>query len=173
MASFRDHGYDGASLAELSAATGLGKASLYHHFPGGKADMASEVIEHLEAGLERDLFAPLRATAPPQRKLDAMLDAIVAFYDGGRKACLLERMCASTDRKQFRRPLARVFAAWLEAIEALAVEAGLPVALARTRAEDFVVRVEGALVVSAGVGSTAVFERTMANLRAVTLAKPR
>ena len=41
LATFRDQGYDGASLAELSAATGLGKSSLYHHFPGGKVDMAA------------------------------------------------------------------------------------------------------------------------------------
>ncbi len=39
-AAFRRDGYDGASIARLSAATGLGKASLYHYFPGGKQDMA-------------------------------------------------------------------------------------------------------------------------------------
>ncbi|MEP7000146.1 MAG: helix-turn-helix domain-containing protein, partial [bacterium] len=31
--TFRDRGYEGASLAELSAATGLMKSSLYHYFP--------------------------------------------------------------------------------------------------------------------------------------------
>ncbi|MEM8810542.1 MAG: TetR/AcrR family transcriptional regulator, partial [Cyanobacteria bacterium P01_G01_bin.38] len=31
---FRRYGYEGASLSMLSKATGLGKASLYHHFPG-------------------------------------------------------------------------------------------------------------------------------------------
>ncbi|MFT7651655.1 MAG: TetR/AcrR family transcriptional repressor of lmrAB and yxaGH operons, partial [Candidatus Azotimanducaceae bacterium] len=33
---FITRGYDGATLAHLSASTGLSKASLYHHFPGGK-----------------------------------------------------------------------------------------------------------------------------------------
>ena len=41
-------GYDGASLAELSKATGLGKSSLYHYFPAGKDDMVRAVLEHLE-----------------------------------------------------------------------------------------------------------------------------
>ena len=36
MAVIRREGYDGASLAQLSKATGLGKGSLYHHFPSGK-----------------------------------------------------------------------------------------------------------------------------------------
>jgi AcrR family transcriptional regulator len=39
--TFRTHGYGGASVAVLLRAAGLSKASLYHHFPGGK-----------EAGLE-------------------------------------------------------------------------------------------------------------------------
>ena len=42
MATFRSDGYDGASLAELSQRTGLGKSSLYHYFPGGKAEMATQ-----------------------------------------------------------------------------------------------------------------------------------
>ncbi|HKX35432.1 MAG TPA: TetR/AcrR family transcriptional regulator, partial [Rhizorhapis sp.] len=33
---FREHGFEGASLAIISARTGLGKGSLYHFFPGGK-----------------------------------------------------------------------------------------------------------------------------------------
>lgn len=40
---FRDHGYEGASLADLSRATKLGKSSLYHHFPRGKEQMAEAV----------------------------------------------------------------------------------------------------------------------------------
>jgi AcrR family transcriptional regulator len=38
---FREHGYEDASLSLLSQATGLGKGSLYHFFPGGKEEMAS------------------------------------------------------------------------------------------------------------------------------------
>ena len=39
-AVFRKWGYEGATLRMISEATGLGRASLYHHFPGGKDDMA-------------------------------------------------------------------------------------------------------------------------------------
>src|SRR5687767_6837809 len=41
---FRSHGYEGATLALISQATGLGKGSLYHFFPGGKAQMAADVL---------------------------------------------------------------------------------------------------------------------------------
>jgi AcrR family transcriptional regulator len=170
MRTFRENGYDGASLAELSAATGLGKSSLYHHFPGGKVDMAQQVLAHFEAALEHALFEPLRSDAAPEKKLGAMLDTLSAFYDGGRQACLLERLCASVDRRTFRRPLASAFAKWIDAVEDLGRQAGIPKALARTRAEDLVVRIEGALIVCAGTGDTKVFERTIAQLRASVLA---
>src|SRR5688572_28235087 len=141
LSTFRDRGYEGASLAELSAATGLVKASLYHYFPGGKRDMAEQVMAHLEAQLSASVFAPLQSTQAPAKKLGAMLDAIDAFYEGGKKACLYERMCASVDSAQFQRPLRRAFASWIDAVEALCVEAGLSKGLARARAEDFVVRI--------------------------------
>ena len=141
------------------------KSSLYHYFPGGKADMALQVLEHLEAALEASLFEPLRSDQPPDKKLSAMLDAVWDFYGGGRQACLLEPLCASVDRKSFGRPLARVFEKWIKAVETLAGEAKLPRAIARSRAEDLVVRIEGALVVCAGTGDTKVFARTIAELR--------
>lgn len=171
LSTFRDHGYDGASMTQLSAATGLGKSSLYH-FPGGKADMAEQVLAHLDAQLAVALFEPLRSKQSPARKLTAMLTTIDAFYEGGRKACLLERLCASVDRARFRRPLAHAFNAWIEAVESVCLQAGLPRALARHRAEDLVVRIEGALVVCAGTGDPSVFERTLEELRRSILTPP-
>jgi AcrR family transcriptional regulator len=171
--TFRDMGYEGASLAELSAATGLMKSSLYHYFPGGKKDMAEQVMAHLDRQLATDLYQPLRSAQTPAAKLSAMLDTIDAFYEGGRKACLLERLCASVDRTRFRRPLRRAFTAWMEAVEVICLEAGLPKGVARARAEDFVVRIEGALIVCAGTDDYGVFVRTIKGLRASVLAPHR
>ena len=168
--TFRDRGYEGSSLAELSTATGLGKSSLYHYFPGGKADMAAQVLAHLDQQLATSLYEPLRSERAPAKKLGAMLDALDAFYEGGRKACLLERLCASVDRTRFLRQLRRGFTTWMEAVEALCLEAGLSKAVARARAEDFVVRIEGALVVCAGTDDYGVFARTIRDLRASVLA---
>jgi TetR/AcrR family transcriptional repressor of lmrAB and yxaGH operons len=167
--TFRDRGYEGSSLAELSTATGLGKSSLYHYFPGGKEDMAEQVLAHLDRQLAANLYEPLRSDQPPTKKLGLMLDVIDAFYEGGRKACLLERLCASVDRTRFRRPLRQAFVMWIEAVEAICLQAGLSKAAARARAEDFVVRIEGALIVCAGTGDTGVFARTLKDLRSSVL----
>lgn len=168
--TFRERGYEGASLAELSAATGLMKSSLYHHFPGGKEDMAEQVLAYLDAQLTATVYQPMRSTQPPAKKLALMLDAIDAFYEGGRKACLYERLCASVDRAKFRRPLKRAFAAWMDAVETLCLEAGLSKSVARARAENLVVRIEGALVVGVGADDFGVFARTMKELRSSVLA---
>ncbi len=170
MDLFRNKGFDGASVSDISESTGLGKSSLYHHFPNGKEEMALQVLAHLEEQLESALFEPMRAADLPRRKLDRMLDTIDSFYDGGKKACLLERLCASVDARRFRRPLGHAFARWIDAVEALGVESGLPRAVARTRAEDLVVRIEGALVVCAGTGDTSVFTRAIRDLRESVLA---
>jgi AcrR family transcriptional regulator len=168
--AFRDKGYEGASLAELSAATGLNKSSLYHYFPDGKEEMAVEVLAHLDRQLTVGLYEPLKRAKTPAKKLDALLDGISAFYENGRKACLLERLCTSADRARFRRPLQRAFRLWMEAVEAICLEAGLPKKVARARAEDFVVRVEGSLVVCAGTDDVSVFARTIKDLQSSVLA---
>ncbi len=165
LETFRASGYDGASLAELSAATGLGRSSLYHYFPNGKEDMALRVLEHLSVELERALLAPLRGPGSPEERLEDMLRVLDTFYDGGRKACLLERLCASVDRARFARPLAGTFAAWLDALGALYMDAGWSEEEARSMAEDAVARVEGALVLAAGTGEPAVFGRALARIR--------
>lgn len=169
LSTFRDRGYEGASLAELSTATGLGKSSLYHYFPGGKEEMAAQVLAHLDRQLAADLYEPLRSGLPPAKKLGLMLDVLDAFYEGGRRACLLERLCASVDRASFRRPLRQAFVTWIEAVEAICLEAGLSKSVARARAEEVVVRVEGALIVCAGTGDPTVFARTLKDLRSSVL----
>jgi AcrR family transcriptional regulator len=169
MDSFRRHGYDGASLATLSERTGLGKSSLYHHFPGGKEQMAIEVLAHLNAGLQV-MFQTVEEEPNPKKKLDLLLDGIDAFYEGGKKACLLERLGASVDRARFGAPLRASFTGLMSRIADICRAAGLGAATSQRRAEEAVVRIEGSLVVAAGMGDPSVFGRTLTDLRASLLA---
>jgi TetR/AcrR family transcriptional regulator, lmrAB and yxaGH operons repressor len=168
MESFRKHGYDGASIAALSERTGLGKSSLYHHFPGGKEQMAMEVLAHLNAAL-RETFQAVDDEPQPRKKLDLMLAALDAFYEGGKKACLLERLGASVDRARFAGPLRATFTGWMSVLARICRAAGLGTAAAQRRAEGAVVRIEGALVVAAGMGDPTVFRRTLDDLRETML----
>lgn len=164
MLLFRQRGYDGASLADIAEVTGLGKSSLYHHFPGGKVEMAREVMAHLSSQLEPAL-ARVRGPGTPRAKLNAFLGVVEEVYDSGRLACLLERLCASADRKKFAKPLRGTFEALLDAFEYLCLEAGQKSATAKARAEEAVVRIQGSLVVGAGTDDPAVFVRALGKIR--------
>jgi len=164
MILFRQRGYDGASLAEIAEVTGLGKSSLYHHFPGGKVEMAREVMAHLSSQLEPALLR-VRGEGTPRAKLNAFLGVVEQVYDSGRLACLLERLCASADRKKFAKPLRSTFAALLDAFEVLCVESGQSKSVARARAEDAVVRIQGSLVLGAATEQSEVFMRALGKIR--------
>ncbi|WP_394827669.1 TetR/AcrR family transcriptional regulator [Pendulispora albinea] len=166
--TFRKNGYDSASLAELSKETGLGKSSLYHYFPGGKEEMALTVLDLVDASMQKDLIEPLLDDAndvSPQVKLERALETLEGVYARGRKGCILGVLSAASSRHRFQKRLKRSFHAWIEAFARLALEAGLAKETAHARAEDAVLRIEGALVVSAGLNDPKPFHRTMADLR--------
>ncbi|MEM7739323.1 MAG: TetR/AcrR family transcriptional regulator [Pseudomonadota bacterium] len=55
---FQEHGYHATGTAALLAAAHAPKGSLYHHFPGGKADVAIAAIEWIE----REILTALSKT---------------------------------------------------------------------------------------------------------------
>lgn len=64
---FLAHGYRGASMHQIIAATGLSAGALYHHFPGGKAELVSECVRTgLDGVLEAISPAEARAEQPPE-----------------------------------------------------------------------------------------------------------
>lgn len=161
MAVVRRQGYDGASLSQLSKATGLGKSSLYHHFPDGKDDMVGAVIGHLEAALEESLFAPLRAAGQPAARLRAMNGELETFYHDGREACVLAILGIGDSSRRFHPRVKKIFRAWIDAIASALRDAGFSKPVAQARAEDALVRIEGALVLARSLGEPAIFGRTL------------
>lgn len=161
---FRRYGYDGASLRLISKAAGLGRASLYHHFPGGKAEIARAVFRHLGEQVEADILAPLREGGTPDHRLEQWIQGVNRFYDHGCKNCLLGTMVLSGGVDRFSKELAEAFRSWIEALSQVLRVAGVPRELARRRAESAVGQIQGALVVSRGLGDEAHFERVLQEL---------
>ena len=167
---FRDHGFEGASLTEFSRATGLGKSSLYHYFPGGKDEMAGAVLERVGAWMQTSAYGPLRGSGTPRARLRAMLRALDDFYAGGRNACVLGSLVLGGSRERFAASLKATFAGWVDALRVLALEAGVAPATAQQRAEDAVVRIQGALIVAGGLGDPAPFSRALRHIERDLLA---
>lgn len=162
---FRNVGYEGASLAALAAATGLKKASLYHRFPGGKEQMAEEVLNSAEAWFLENVLAPLASDAPPAARVQAMIGRLDEFYAGGRQACLLNTLSsASPHDGPFARKIKRMFKAWIDAVAAALIEAGFDAETARRRAQRAVIMIQGSLVVARGMGTPKPFRDCLAGL---------
>jgi AcrR family transcriptional regulator len=162
---FTDVGYEGASLARLSAATGLQKASLYHRFPGGKRQMAEEVLDAAAAWFGTHVIAMLGSDAPPAARVAAVAEALRTFYEDGQKACLLNMLSSPRNEDgPFASRIAAMIAALLSALAAVAAAAGHDPDAARTRAERTLTLLQGSLVLARGSGSTAVFRRFLSTL---------
>ncbi len=161
---FRDRGFEGASIADLSRATGLGKSSLYHHFPEGKEQMAKAVLERATAMIDREILNAARSSGTLKARIRRIVSALDQFYAGGRTPCVLGQLATARIGTEARGGLHLAFTHWIEAIEALARENGMPPAKARHFAEDWIARVQGALILQAANGDTGPYRRAMSTL---------
>ena len=161
---FRQLGYDGATLSKISQATGLGKASLYHHFPGGKDDMVETVLTALEQRLDQITLEALRSPGDPQMRLQDMCDRVSLAYSNGQKPCLLAALMLGSAKDVFQVKVQTLLRAWIEAIAAVLIEAGLDEAIAHQRGEDAVITIQGALILAQGLEDAAPFQRVLKDL---------
>lgn len=156
--AFRDVGYEAASMTLLSERTGLKRPSLYHRFPAGKEQMAAEVLAKAHAWLNENVLVPLRSSAPPAERIDAMIGALSEFYEGGERACLLNMLATPMEREgPFTAAIRATFEAWVDALAHCVEDAGVPAADARSRAVRAISLVQGSLVVARGLGTAEPF----------------
>lgn len=161
---FRQYGYEGATLTRISEVTGLGRASLYHHFSGGKQEMAQAVLEYVGEWFENTILAPLRSQKKPAERIRMMGDRLSQFYDCGQSACLLAIFTLGEPESLFQEQVHQMLNAWINSLALVLTEVGIPSKEARQRAEDAVIQVQGALVVTRGLNSSEPFERVLEQL---------
>ncbi len=169
---FRTHGYEGASLSKISKATGLQRASLYHRFPGGKAEMAEAVLKRADEWLQTNALRPLAESGPPEERLRQMARQLDEFYEGGTQSCLLDALSFGVEEDGIRDHQRAGMEGWVDAIATMLRESGLPQRTARERAEDAVIRIQGSLVMARASGNPLPFRRTLRNLPQDLLREP-
>jgi len=161
---FRRFGYEGATLTRISEHTGLGRASLYHHFPNGKDEMIQAVFEQTEAAFDREILGRLRSALPPQQRIKTVLEYIWTHYKGGSTTCFLALLSLTSNDDELCSGIDRVFRKWITGFTDVIRESGVPLKLAKSRAEDAVIQIQGALVLAIAIDDPRVFQRVMRNL---------
>lgn len=163
---FREYGYEGATITRITKATGLGKGSLYHLFPGGKEEMVAAVLDEIDSWFDSHVFSVLRSPAPPRDGISAMFKAVVAYFRSGRRVCLVGVLALGDTRDVFACAVRNYFTRWVAALADALVRSGWDTTAATALAEEIVAGIQGAIVLTRALDDPTVFTRTIARLRA-------
>ena len=168
---FSTHGYNGVTLADLAKAAELNKASLYHFFPEGKEAMAIATLEMVKHSVQENIVNVLAGDDSIKSRLKTTLKNLDSFYDGGQKACLLELMNSSTTGKAVKKLIAQVFDMLIKGFASFYAEVGFSKTDSKVQAENTVIGIQGALVLSRGLDSKDPFKRQLKQIEQLALAK--
>lgn len=155
------HGFEGASLQLLSKASGLKRASLYHRFPGGKAEILEAVLSRAEERFGI-MLAPALETGDAVGRAERIATEVDRYYDGGRESCLIVALSLADEEQ--REMAAPCLEAWTGAFAKISRDAGLSRRVADERAHELVAQIEGALVVASTTGDRTSFANVIQKL---------
>ncbi|MEP7454567.1 TetR/AcrR family transcriptional regulator [Phyllobacterium sp. SB3] len=161
---FREHGFEGASLSVITERTGLGKGSLYHFFPGGKAEMAQAVLTEIDNWFEEKIYRPLRESENPAFAIRSTCRAVTDYFNSGRRICLVGAFALDNVRDRFASQINDYFAAWITALSHALQKLGHNAEAATGLAEEAVIAIQGALVIARALDNPALFERAMTRM---------
>ncbi|MGW2773462.1 TetR/AcrR family transcriptional regulator [Streptomyces olivaceoviridis] len=163
MPVFREKGFEGALIGDLSAASGLQRASLYHRFPAGKEGIAEAVLTKVG---DRFLWIlePMRTDSDVSRGTEETARRLSDFYGAGALSCVLDTMTLAGAPEKVREHARSLAMTWIEAMTEAAQRAGCRPEDAQRAAKDAFLRIEGALVLARVLGDTEPFAQAVALL---------
>ena len=148
-ALLREHGASATSIDRVLAHSGAPRGSVYHHFPGGRAQLLDEAV-----ALAGDFIADLIETAARADDPVEALDAFFALWrdqltrSDFRAGCPIVAVAVETndDAPQLARSAAAVFARWKAALATMLVRHGLSEARGARLAAFIIAAIEGAVI---------------------------
>jgi AcrR family transcriptional regulator len=176
----RRKGYGAFGMKDVVAASGAPIGSLYHHFPGGKVQLAREAL--INAGVAYALLIPALCDAH-----DDLGEAVESVFGqtaadmaetGFANMCPVASVAAEVadTLEELRDTAAGVFTGWLDGGTAYFVSRGVPESVARDLTVALVGALEGAFVLARTLRDVeplrAAGRVLAAQYRGTTLARP-
>jgi TetR/AcrR family transcriptional repressor of lmrAB and yxaGH operons len=157
----RERGVAGMSFTRVLEASGAARGAIYHHFPGGKAELVAEAATANGAQVSASL-ATLPAGTPAEL-VEAFLAAVrpVVAASAGGSGCAVAAVAlgATDDDKPLRDIAAEVFADWTQTLTRRLTDAGMTAEDATALATTLLALLEGAHVLCRATGDIAPFDR--------------
>jgi len=158
-ALFMERGYAGSGLKQIAQASGAPIGSLYHHFPGGKGELAAETLR-ASGRAYQSLVEAIFDAAPD------LVTGVEWCFDGAAEtlrttdfadACPIATVAlevASSD-ESLREVTAEIFEGWLRALTARMAAGGINPEPARELATMLVASLEGGFLLCRAAKDTA------------------
>jgi TetR/AcrR family transcriptional repressor of lmrAB and yxaGH operons len=159
------NGVEGTSFAEVLAATGAPRGSIYHHFPGGKTELLHAA---LDLASERGL-ATMEAT-----RGQAPAVVVARFLDLWREllnrsklsaGCAVLAVTVAAGDNELLDHAGTIFRAWTDRLTDLFVAGGMKKSAATQLAVTVVAATEGAVALSRAERSRQPFDHVATTLR--------
>jgi AcrR family transcriptional regulator len=148
----RHKGYGAVGMKDVVAASGAPIGSLYHHFPGGKAQIAREAL--INAGTAYGLLIP--TLVDPHDDLGEAIESVFAQAAADMAETGFANMCpvasvaaeVADTVEELRDTAAGIFTGWLDGGTAYFASRGLPDSAARDLTVTLVGALEGAFILA-------------------------
>jgi TetR/AcrR family transcriptional regulator, lmrAB and yxaGH operons repressor len=160
-------GVEGTSFAEVLAATGSPRGSVYHHFPGGKPELLHAALDLAsEHGL-----AAMEATRGENavvvvRRFLSLWRALLE-YSRLTAGCAVVAVTVAAGDDDLLDHAGRIFRAWTDLLTELCTTGGVPAEAARRLAVTVISATEGAVALCRAERSLEPFEDVAAVLLAL------
>ncbi|QUQ63180.1 TetR/AcrR family transcriptional regulator [Kutzneria sp. CA-103260] len=154
---FRGSGYAGTGIREVAEAAGAHRGVIYHHFAGGKAELATEVLAYVDS-LVGPAIEAVCATEEPVPAMRAILAAaaVVMAGEDHPAGCAVAAVTlgAGPDEPALRSATREIFDRWQQAFRDCLWRNGFSGVAATNLATLLIAGLEGALVLCRAEGTT-------------------
>jgi len=155
---FQRQGMAATGIKQILAMADARFSSLYHHFPGGKDELAAEVIRTAGVGYQRHVEQVWDQAAGTVASMSAVFEGAAAVLELSDYADVCPvgtvAMEVASTNEPLRLATADVYRSWLDAAQARFSAAGLDTREARQLSLTVVALLEGAFVVCRACRST-------------------
>lgn len=166
---FQRRGFHGVGMADVIAASGAPKGSVYFHFRGGKDELAEAAIERAAGGLGDGIEHLFATSASVAEAVDRICGAMAATLEatGFERGCPLATVALETVATSDRlaAACARGFEGWQASIARRLERDGHDAADAAELAVLVLCALEGALILARAARDTAPVRSVAARLR--------
>ncbi|WP_027501703.1 TetR/AcrR family transcriptional regulator [Rhodococcus sp. UNC363MFTsu5.1] len=166
IALFRERGIDATSFADVIERAEAPRGSIYHHFPGGKTQLAEEATRTAGALMETLIESSLARGGPSETlaRLIGVFRRQLLDSDFQSGCPVAAGALESGDFAAAREIAGEAFTACEDAIAAALTLRGVPAARADSLATTAVTAIEGALLVARAQRSVRALDRVGAEL---------